>query len=287
MRKSIRLLLLLSLTLAALQSCEVISSIIHDDDVVARIGMKRLYRSQLKGYLPNGISGEDSVNLCMQYINSWAVENLIQDMAEEKLSKQEMDVSVELEDYRKSLIKYRYEQKYINERLDTLVTKAEIETYYKDHQDLFVLKLPVVKARFLDIMKESPNLELLRKKMASNDYEDLADVDSLAYSSALKYEDHSSEWIDMVSFARLFDTDYGTLLSRMRYDGYITIEDERGDVRIGFVLEIRRPGEIGPIEYCEERIKDIIITNRKHSLMSSLEQELLDDALDHENLIIF
>jgi len=287
MRKCIELFVLLSLCCAVIQSCELISSIIHDDDVVARIGTKKLYRSQLNGYIPTGISPEDSINLSLQFIDSWAVENLIQDMAEGKLSKQEMDVSVELEDYRRSLIKYRYEQKYINERLDTLVTRAEIEKYYQEHIDLFILKLPVVRARFLDIMKESPNLEILRKKMSSNDYEDLAEVDSLAYSSALKYEDHSSDWVDMVNFARLFDVDYGTLLSKMKYDGFITIEDERGDVRIGYVLEMRRPGEPGPIEYCEERIKDIIITNRKHTLMSSLEQELLNDALDRENLIIY
>jgi len=279
--------MLLAVAFSALQSCELVSGIIHDDDVVARIGNRRLYRSQLNAYLPSGISAEDSVNLSLQFINSWAVENLIQDMAVTKLSKQEMDVSEELEDYRRSLIKYRYEQRYINERLDTLVTRPEIEQYYKDHTDLFTLRVPVVKVRFLDIMKDSPNLELLRKKMSSNDYEELAEVDSLAYSSALMYVDHSSEWIDMVSFAKYFDVDYGTLLSRMKYDGFVEIEYERGDVRIGYILEMRHPGTTGPIEYCEERIKDIIITNRKHSLMSTLEQELLDDALDQENLIIY
>jgi len=279
--------MLLPAAFAALQSCDFISSIIHDDDVVARIGTKRLYRSQLNEYIPSGITGEDSVNLSMQFINHWAADNLIQDMAEEKLTKQEMDVSEELEDYRRSLIKYRYEQKYINERLDTVVSREEVEKYYRDHKDLFILKLPVVKGKFLDIMKDSPNLEMLKRKMSSTDYNDLSDVDSLAYSSALKYEDHSMEWTDMVTFAKLFDTDYGTLLSRMRYDGFITIEDNRGDVRIGYIMEIRRPGEAGPLEYCEERIKDIIITNRKHMLMSSLERELLDDALDRENLIIY
>ena len=52
---------------------------------------------------------------------------LFMDMAETELSKGEKDVSREIESYRRSLLKYRYEQKYVNQRLDTAVTEADIE----------------------------------------------------------------------------------------------------------------------------------------------------------------
>lgn len=270
-----------------LVSCEAISKLIHDDEVVARIEKHVLTRSQLEAFIPDAVSPEDSASLAKQYINSWATEILFMKMAEDKLSKSEKDVTDELEDYRRSLLKFRYEQHYINDRLDTNVTHGEIEKYYSSHKDMFVLDVPVVKARFLDIMKDSPDLDVLKSMMSSSDFEDLSEVDSIAYKSALKYEDHSDEWMDMVRFARYFGKDYGTLLSKLGSDGYISLEDERGDMKIGYVCDIRRTGSFAPIEYCEPRIKDIIISNRKHALVNTLEQDLLDDALDNEKLIIY
>ena len=122
--------MLLLTALAMLTSCEFISGIIHDDEVVAKLGNRKLYKTELDAFIPNGVSAEDSTNLALQYINTWATEQLFSDIAQQQLSKEEQDVSAELEDYRRSLLKYRYEQRYVNERLDTLVQNAEIDEYY-------------------------------------------------------------------------------------------------------------------------------------------------------------
>lgn len=279
--------MLLLTALAMLTSCEFISGIIHDDEVVAKLGNRKLYKTELDAFIPNGVSAEDSTNLALQYINTWATEQLFSDIAQQQLSKEEQDVSAELEDYRRSLLKYRYEQRYVNERLDTVVLSQEIDDYYHSHEDLFVLDVPIVKARFLDIMQDSPNLELIKDKMCSSKIEDLEMADSLAYSSALRYEDGSDKWVDMVTFARNFGTDYGTLLSKAGKDGFIEIPDERGDVKIAYICEMQRVGELAELDYCEDRIKDIIISTRKQTLLSDLERELLSDALDKETLIIY
>ena len=280
-------ILLLLTALAMFTSCEFISGIIHDDEVVAKLGNRKLYKTELDAFIPNGVSAEDSTNLALQYINTWATEQLFSDIAQQQLSKEEQDVSAELEDYRRSLLKYRYEQRYVNERLDTVVLSQEIDDYYHSHEDLFVLDVPIVKARFLDIMQDSPNLELIKDKMCSSKIEDLEMADSLAYSSALRYEDGSDKWVDMVTFARNFGTDYGTLLSKAGKDGFIEIPDERGDVKIAYICEMQRVGELAELDYCEDRIKDIIISTRKQTLLSDLERELLSDALDKETLIIY
>ena len=279
--------MLLLTALAMLTSCEFISGIIHDDEVVAKLGNRKLYKTELDAFIPNGVSAEDSTNLALQYINTWATEQLFSDIAQQQLSKEELDVNAELEDYRRSLLKYRYEQRYVNERLDTVVLSQEIDDYYHSHEDLFVLDVPIVKARFLDIMQDSPNLELIKDKMCSSKIEDLEMADRLAYSSALRYEDGSDKWVDMVTFARNFGTDYGTLLSKAGKDGFIEIPDERGDVKIAYICEMQRVGELAELDYCEDRIKDIIISTRKQTLLSDLERELLSDALDKETLIIY
>ena len=46
-------------------------------------------------------------------------------------------------------------------------------------------------------------------------------------------------------------------------------------------------GELAELDYCRNRIKDIIISTRKQTLLNNLEKELLSDALDKETLIIY
>ena len=283
--KVLRTILLCSLSVL-LFSCRAIGDFLHDGDVVAKVGQHKLYLTDLEAFIPNGTAPEDSTRLADQYIRSWAADQLYLDMASEQLSKEEKDVSKELEAYKNSLLRYRYEQRYVNERLDTTVSRTDIEEYYDAHNDLFVLDIPILKARFLDIMEDSPNYETIRRRMSSNQYEDIVEADSLAYSSALRYVDWSDRWIDAVTLAREFGTDYGTMLSRLS-GSYIEMREDRGDVKVAYVLETRRAGTLAPLEYCEDRIRNIIISNRKHELLATLEQDLLDNALSKENFIIY
>lgn len=270
--------------LLTLSSCNFISSFIHDDEVVARVGNEKLYLSELSSYIPDTVSPEDSTNLAMQYITSWARDLLYLNLAENQLSKSEQDVSSELEDYRRSLLRYRYEQLYVNDRLDTLITDAQIESYYKEHEDYFKLQRPILKVRFLDIMSDSPNAELIIRCMSSDDYSEVLAADSLAYQSALRYFDKSDVWMDAAVLAREFSTDYVTMLSSLS-DSFIRIEQD-GRLRIAFVLDIRRSGT-APVEYASAQIRDNILSDRKHRLLKSLEQDLLKDALEKKKLVIY
>ena len=65
------------------------------------------------------------------------------------------------------------------------------------------------------------------------------------------------------------------------------MDEGAGDIKIGYVCEMRKPGTVAPLEYCTDRIREIILSNRKHALLAGLEQDLLKDALEQEKLIIY
>ena len=100
-----------------LSSCRMISSFVQDNEVVAKVGKHKLYASELSRFIPDGISAVDSTKLALSYINTWTTDLIFMDTAEKELSKQARDVSDELEDYKRSLLKYRYEQQYVNQLL--------------------------------------------------------------------------------------------------------------------------------------------------------------------------
>ena len=267
-------------------SCTAISSLVHDDQVVARVGDHKLYKSELEQFIPNMIPAADSVRLAGQYINTWAMDQLYLDVAEAQLSKAELDVSAELESFRRSLLKYRYEQRYINDRLDTLVTDEQVRQYYQEHEADFALKRPVLKVRFVDVMKDSPNKDAILKMMTSKEYSDVQRADTLAQSTALRYFDSSDTWMDAGELARYFGLDYTEMLSHLKGDMIRYEPADRGDLMAAYVLDIRKSGT-APIEYCSSRIRDILMSARKHALMTSLERDLLENALESNNFVIY
>ncbi len=285
MERIVHKIAIISIVLSAMVSCRAISSFLSNDEAVAEVGSEKLYRSELNSLIPKGISKEDSVRLARQYINSWALDQVFLNIAEEQLSKAEQDVSKELEDYRKSLLKFKYEQLYVNERLDTAVSEDMVEQYYEANREKFRLNRPVVKARYLRIAKDSPTLAKIRKKMSSDKAQDLVDADSLAYSSALKFTTWGNNWIDITALAMEFPMDHVSLTMSIN-NRWVENVDTTGIMSLAYISEIIREGHDAPIEYCTPAIKDMIISTRKQALVTSLEQDLLNDARQTGQFVI-
>lgn len=267
-------------------SCNAIQSFIHDDDVVAKVGKHKLYKSELVANLPQGVSSADSTNLALQYINSWASSQIYSDMALSQLPKADRDVTEELEAYKRSLLRYRYEQQYVNDRLDTLITEEQMMDFYNSNQALFNLTAPIVKVRYIDILKTSDQKDYLIRKMSSNKAMDVVMVDSLARLNAIRYFDNSQTWMDAAELAKEFGVDYNTMLSKIQ-NNYITFESrDMSDVKCAYVREIKRKG-VAPFDYSIDRIKEYILSERKYTLLKDLEQALLREASDKGSFLIY
>ncbi len=279
-----RILPLCALVLS-LTACEWVERVMSGE-VVASVGKTRLYRSDLDKALPGGLSADDSTRLARQYINTWASDIIFQEVAEQQLSKAELDVSRELDDYRKSLLKYRYEQRYVNDRLDTCVTEDQIEDYYRQHPDKFRLQVPVVKADFLCIAPDSPALKDFRSSIVSDDVAQMQFTDSLAWSSAIKYENFGGKWIDMTVLAREFGIDYAALMAYRNGD-WIEYSGDTGLLHLAYLREFAPVGSQAPIEYAAPVICDILLSIRKRELVSALEQDLLEQARENRNFEIY
>jgi len=137
MRRFVRIGLAVMAGLVTLTGCKYFSGIIHNEPLAAKVGAHELTVAALKDMIPDGLSPEDSAAYAQQVIESWARDMIFLERAESELSASELDVSQELEDYRKSLLKYRYQQKYIAEHLDSLVTPEEILAYYEANPEKF------------------------------------------------------------------------------------------------------------------------------------------------------
>ena len=283
---------LVLIALMAAVGCQMVHRVsdtaaeLFGDAVVARVGEHRLMRSELAAYIPAGVSSEDSLALAQSYIKSWAEELIFLDMAEKHLSAEEKDVTKDLEDYRRTLLKYRYEERYINDRLDTLISDEAVRNYYREHMDKFLVDRPLLKVRYMVIPADSRSLKTIKELMSSDDAMDAIAADSLAFTAALRYVDSSDAWMAAILLARDLGTDEVSMMSALR-NRTIELKGDDGLLRVAFVVDMVQKGNPAPLDYCEERIKDILLSARKHELVGGLERDLLNDALAKGKFVIY
>lgn len=277
--------MVLGVVLSAFVSCRAISDFFGNDPAVAAVGKSKLRLSELRSVIPDGIAPEDSARLAAQYMKTWALDKVFLEIAQKQLSKSEKDVARELEDYRTSLHKYRYEQLYVNERLDTSVAEEEVLGYYERFPEKFVLQRPVVKARFMSIPSESPLLKPIKDRMCSSEAGDVMAADSMAFSAAFKFTTWDDEWIDIAELAWEFGPEYASVMASVK-PGWIERTDTSGVTNVAYVSNVTEAGRCAPIEFSTPLIKDMIISARKQGLISDLERDLLNDARENGQFVI-
>lgn len=206
--------------------------------------------------------------------------------AEEQLPKSEKDVAKLLEDYRMQLLVFRYENKFVEERLDTTVSVMERQEYYNAHPGSFEGKNGVFKGRVVKMQNSSPNLQVMRKLAKGREIEDLEALEELAYNSAYKYSNYNNNWVDLNIVAKETGASLDELQQLMASrKGVVEVQDTVY-TNIVQVLEYVAPGEVTPFEYNSEKIKEIIISKRKQELLAALQRDILNDALNNNKLKI-
>ncbi len=103
------------------------------DKAIATIYDKVLYQSDLQSVLYEGISVNDSLFRTKAFIDNWIRRQLLIHQAENNIDKSELDFSRQIEDYRTSLIIYKYESLLIEQNLDTIVSEDEIAKYIEEN----------------------------------------------------------------------------------------------------------------------------------------------------------
>ena len=268
-----------------LSSCDFVDRR-NKGHVVAKIENKMLYKSDTDPLIPKNISQEDSLRMLEQYIYSWAGENLILLKAESSLSKDEKrEIEKELANYRNSLLAFKYEKKYLDQRLDTLITETECANYYQNNLENFVYSHSIVKGRYIRISTASPSYQMIRSLYRSIDYMDIIRLDSLCANSAEFYTNFNESWVTLPMVAKDLRLDLDRLeldLSRQNW-----VEYERDNkAYLLVVYEKVSPNEVSPYEYNRNIIREAILSKRKQELILTMERDLLKNAINNRELII-
>ena len=256
-----------------------------DDVAVAKVRDKYLYFSEMKEIFPKGCTNEDSLSLAKMYIDNWIKTRLMLQKAELNLSPEELNISEELENYRTSLLIYKYRDRILQEKLDTMVSDSQLKSYYESNLDNFTSNDYFVKAVYIKLPKDAPNSWNIRRWLASaleNDIEELTDY---CRKYAVRYSFFDDEWILWTDIERLFPQ-IESATRQMKQNNLIEQHDDNFKYFV-HIREKRTPGDPYPLSFVKNKVKSIIINKRKLKFISELERNIYNDALEKNQFEIY
>ncbi|HEY3403054.1 MAG TPA: peptidyl-prolyl cis-trans isomerase [Ohtaekwangia sp.] len=254
---------------------------------VARVNDAFLYRDELSGFITPGTSAEDSTARVLAYINSWVRKQLLIQEATRKINIDEAEVERKILDYRYSIIAYEYQTYYIKEHLDTVISKEEIEAYYKANIDNFILKQNIVQATFIKVPENAPRIGKIKELIFANREKEDKELKSYCLSFSAAYHISDSSWIVFDELVRNSPlAEIPNKIQFLKSNPYYETSAE-GYLYFLKVDQYRISDNVSPLEFVKEDIRNIILNKRKVELALQLEEEVYKEAESDKEFEIY
>tara|TARA_Y100000589_G_scaffold331595_1_gene385821 strand:+ start:4444 stop:5343 length:900 start_codon:yes stop_codon:yes gene_type:complete len=253
-------------------------------ELVAQVGPDELTSVELtKIFGKDWRQKKDKVN---NFIKIWVKDKAIGFEAERRLSDEDKDFSEEINSYKNSLLKYTYEQRMLDTALSLDVSQNEILNYFNSNQENFQLKENIVRVRYVKVPKNHKKLNRLRYMIQYKDSIRKEKFFKLIKRENIFCEANDSLWQKLDDLKNLIPFKLYNDNHFLRNYQYTEAPD--GDfVWILYFTENRLKNGVSPIEMIKEKIKAIIINQRKQELIQQLGNSIYKRGINNEEIKIY
>jgi hypothetical protein len=246
-----------------------------DKDVVVECCGEKLTYSDIALYT-QGHKGEDSARLAEEYITNWATECLMFKNAS-KVENPKIEKMVE--EYRRSLYIYEYEQSLISQRTPVVIEDTVVRAFYEERKAQMILQEMLIKGALVVVPNEAPNIDQLRKHLKQmTDEESLEWIEKYAYQYALGYELFIDDWKareNVLEFVPLEIIELDKMLGRGKL---IEVQDSVNT----YFLQMEdycAVGSVMPFDYARKQIEDNVYRTSNEEFLMDIRKKLYEESL--------
>lgn len=255
-------------------------------EVVVSVYGKKLYKTDLENIVYEGISYHDSVVRAKVYIDKWVRNQLLIRQAENNLTPEQLDFSKRLEEYRNSLVINKYETELINQNLDTEVTEDQIYEYYNKNGAEFRMNRDIVQIASVSLPNDSKKKWVFTKLFRDYDTLMVDSLTSLSNQYAISYDFNIKEWRNFDEVIDTYDLKVKDNKSFLNEKKFFVVNDDETYTLVK-ICDYRLVGDESPCEMEIDRIKYIILSNRKKELLENLYNDLQTKAIQDKAFDVF
>lgn len=252
--------------------------------LLAQVGSKSLYITEMEGMFPEGLSGEDSSLVIESYVSRWVRETAILNEAERNIPA-DLNINKMVRDYRASLVRSNYEKILVEQLLDSVVTQQELEEFYEENQLLYELQKPIVRCLFIKVPIPTPERDRLRNLWNQAEEGNLNDLRAYCEQYAEVSLLQDDLWYAVEEVAGQLPA--GTLtVGNIGSKREFTQRDEHHQYYFR-LFELKNRKEIAPLSYVEEQARKVILHKRKLQLVEEVKEDIYQRELRDKNVETF
>lgn len=255
----------------------------NSSKVVARMDDAVLLADEIT--VPANLHGDDSINWIKIYAEQWLKDQLMMREAIDKLSEEAQNIEKEVARFKQSLLIHRYEEALTNNNSFSDIKPSEIEAYYKNNPEEFILKENIVKVIFVKLKANDLSAPAYRALIKSDELQDRKELAKLTSKSAVNSFLDDNIWLyfnDILKEIPIKTYNQEEFLENNTY-----IEFKEGDylyiVRIkGFMIK----DSPTPLILVKDNITQILISKKKQEYIKEYRNKLLQSAFSEKNVEI-
>lgn len=280
--KSIQIVAFVCITIL-LHSCKFFKTDeeASSSSVLVEVYGNSLSTLELKNLLKASYSQADSSEVAELYISHWVEEQILLHEAEEKLTDDLPSLEKKIEDYRNQLLVFELEKAYISQRLDTAVADSSIRNYYERNKGQFKQSESLVRFILFKVFK-SENTRTATQKLSqySTDKSPL-----MEYCANFTESCHlaDSMWMNLQQFSQFGPFNYTE--NSLPSVGVFSVSDKDYNYVVK-VMELKKAGEVAPLETVRSLIRNIILNNRKKVMLNAYKTALKAKAKKENEIIL-
>lgn len=257
-----------------------------NDKIVAHVGEKKLFLSEVSQFVPSDVEIQDSMLIANDYIRKWVNRELLIQKAEENLSPEQKNLNREIEEYRNSLIIYKYKNELMNQQMDTLVTREQIEEYFKANPDNFKLNKNIVKAVFIKTPIDLARASLIKDLIKDNSEEGKNDLREYCIQYAKSFDFFNDSWVNFEIVKNNIPEAIDNEKQFLTRNKQIEMEDSSFYYFV-YINDYELQNELAPIDYVEKNIKNLILNTRKIEFLKQVEENIYKEGVRQNRFEIY
>lgn len=268
-----RLLFSICASLLIFFGCDGLAEKEDERPIIAEVNGRKLYADELQNLIHPSVNAYDSTGMANAYIDQWIKNQLMMSEAS-KFFTSDFEIERLVRDYREKLIVINLEEKVLEERYNTVIRSEDLLQFYDVNKEQFILDRPIFQIRSASLESDHPDYRMFRTAWRNNDVEGMLTL-AESHSDILFQQD--SVWHDSKEVLKFAPSLNPTDLRRL--DNF-----ELRDQNYQFFLKVlvrKDEGEISPLSYVEERLRRMMLHQRKQKIIEEYKQELYERALNN------